>query len=48
MNNCGDCACYSERKKICAMDGRYRMKSNGCFQNFISKGKNGNPDTQNN
>lgn len=39
MNDCGSCACYHERKKICAVDGKYRMKSNGCFNKFIPKNK---------
>lgn len=40
---CGDCFLYSERKKICPHDGKYRTKVNGCFINFVPKGKtNGN------
>ncbi len=40
---CGDCFLYSERKKICPHDGKYRTKVNGCFANFVPKGKtNGN------
>lgn len=38
MNSCGECACYHERKEICAVDGKRRTRANGCFQKFIPKG----------
>lgn len=30
MGSCGDCACYSDKKKTCAMDGLHKTKANGC------------------
>ena len=37
--SCGDCFLYSEKKKMCPVDGKYKTKVNGCFQHFIAKDK---------
>lgn len=40
LNNlpcCGNCFLYSEKKKSCPIDGKTRLKSNGCYINYIPK-----------
>lgn len=38
--SCGNCFLYT-KKKTCPIDGRYRMKTNGCYMNFVPKDKDG-------
>lgn len=35
--SCGTCFLYSEKKKTCPIDGRHRMKTNGCYINYRPK-----------
>ena len=35
--SCGTCFLYHEKKKICTIDGKHRMKINGCFINYKAK-----------
>ena len=34
---CGNCFLYHDRKKVCAIDGKYRMKVNGCEKDWQPK-----------
>lgn len=38
--SCGNCFLYSEKKKICPIDGKHRTKVNGCYMHFVPKEKN--------
>lgn len=39
--SCGSCFLYHEKKKICPIDGRHRLKVNGCYMNYQPKDKDG-------
>ena len=39
--SCGNCFLYHEKKKTCPIDGRRRMKVNGCYMHFVPKDSNG-------
>lgn len=38
--SCGNCFLYSEKKKICPIDGKHRTKVNGYYMHFVPKEKN--------
>ena len=40
-SSCGTCFLYSEKKRICPIDGKYRTKVNGCYINYVPKDKDG-------